>query len=186
MPVYFYKCLVVGVAGGALLERLPKPALVRRLSSPALLSLVVVAFWALLSAHTGPDRLRTFVHPRMRQWTAGREWRTQSVYGVDFGAFGLYTGARVFDGPGLVYPPSLDKYHCDPQQILRGEQPDWALMTYTREQMRVILSPEFAAVYRPVVRFSEHGDTSLVFPPVDQIPTVWSHDFVLFQRNTAR
>ena len=103
---------------------------------------------------------------------------------MDFGAFGYYTGARILDEAGLVYPLALDVYKSDLKAMLLAERPEWAFVTNYMDNPRLMRTPELAELYEPVWRASVQGDTILDFP-IEQVPRRWTHDFTLYRSKVA-
>jgi hypothetical protein len=177
-PVFFIKTVITGVGVACY-----APRWVERLR-PAMLLGGVLAAWIALGVYAGPDRIERTIHRPMRQWAAGRDLSQQTAYGMDFGAFGYYTNVRMLDEPGLVYPAAISRYHTDPEALLLGEKPDWALVTCYGANMRMMQQGVLRELYEPVKRFAETGATELV-PDADRVSAEWSHDFLLYRRRTA-
>ena len=181
VPLWFFKTVVTGVALEAWLEKAGLRDKAAHWLRPGALLGVVVVGWGMLAVLLGPDRMEHNVYSKMRAWAAGTSFAGQSAYGMDFGAFGYYTGMRILDEPGLVYPEAITKYDSDLKRMLLGEQPEWALVTRYQQNIAVMRSPELEAAYAAVWRVSMDGDTTLDFPLYD-VPEEWHADFVLYKR----
>ncbi len=185
VPVWFFKALVAGFAMQIIIERYPFLFnRVRALLQPLALLAIVVVSWTGLAIIRGPDRIEANIHSKLRAWAAQRDIRGQTAYGMDFGAFGYYTGARILDEAGLVYPLALDVYKSDLKAMLLAERPEWAFVTNYMDNPRLMRTPELAELYEPVWRASVQGDTILDFP-IEQVPRRWTHDFTLYRSKVA-
>lgn len=181
IPVFFAKALLTGIGAA---EYFKSTALSRMLN-PLLLLGVTVLLWSGLAMAVGPDRMEKNVYSRIRRWSAeqdfGQNGAHPKAYGMDFGAFGFYTGLPVIDEPGLVYPPSLSRYHTDPVAMLLGEQPEWAFVTCYDGNIAMMRSGELARMYAPLIRFSIDGDTT-ISPDLKDVSPIWKPDFILYRK----
>ncbi len=149
VPLWFFKTVVTGVALDAWLEKADIAGKAARLLRPAAMALVVALGWCSLAFAVGPDRMERNVYSKICAWAAGQDFSGQSAYGMDFGAFGYYTGLRMLDEPGLVYPEAITKYDSDLKRMLLGEQPAWAFVTRYQQNIAVMRSPELVAELSP-------------------------------------
>jgi arabinofuranosyltransferase len=182
VPVWFWKVLVTSVAGGELLARWKGLSSTGRqnLLTYGATALIVIS-WILLAVTIERDRMETNVYSRILQWSAGKDFRSQRAYAMDFGAFGYYTGMKILDEPGLVWPAALTTYRNDLHAILLGEKPEWAYVTCYDRNLDVMRAPDVAQCYVPVWRVSMSGDTTLN-PESFRVSKTWTADFILFKR----
>ena len=184
VPLWFFKAVVTGVALDAWIDKAGLNAWAKRSLQPMPLALVVIIGWTSLVFVLGPDRMERNMYSKIRAWADGQDFAGQTAYGMDFGAFGFYTGLRILDEPGLVYPAAITKYQSDLKRILLGERPDWAFVTRYQQNIAIMRSPELVESYAPVWRVSLAGDTALDFP-LYGVPETWHDDFVLYKRIAA-
>jgi len=180
-PVWFWKALVTGVFVAAMFEKYSSLAWLKRFANPAMLCVITIFGWAMLAIVLGPSMITHNVHEKIRDWAASRDFTGKTSYGMDFGAVGYYTGMRVIDEPGLVWPDAITKYSSDLRKILLGEKPEYAFVTNYLDNVSVMNSDQISKLYQPVARFADSGDTTLAIP-LDKVSQKWLHDFTAYER----
>lgn len=180
-PVWFWKALVTGVFVTSMFEKYASLVWLKRLANPAMLCVITIFGWMMLAIVLGPSKITHNVHEKIRDWAVSKDFTGKTTYGMDFGAIGYYTGMRVIDEPGLVWPDAITKYSSDLRRILLGERPEYAFVTNYLDNVNNMNSEEIAKLYRPVARFADSGDTTLEIP-LDEVSQVWLHDFTAYER----
>jgi hypothetical protein len=181
VPVFFAKVVLSGIGITHWAESHGFARRSARLWHPLTLMGIVLVCWCVLAVAVGADNMERNVYAKIRAWSATQDLGGQRAYGMDFGAFGYYTRLTVLDEPGLVYPPSLNRYHANPQAILLGEKPEWAFVTCYDHNLEMMRSAELSRLYEPVVRFSVSGDTTTT-PDLKDVSPIWKPDFLLYKR----
>jgi hypothetical protein len=187
VPVWFWKVVVVGTGLGIVASRVAKTrqsevALLRLLPTLALtLTAATIVVWSAFALFFGRDRLEAHVYSKIRDWAAGQDFSNQRAYGMDFGAFGYYTGMTILDEPGLVWPPAITRYHSRLDSILIHEKPNYAFVTATQDNIAVMRAEPFVTTYTPLWRASMYGDTSRS-APLESFVSDWAADFILYRR----
>ncbi len=192
---YFYLPLaswVVCVAAGteALLERLglaarAQRALARPLVVGGLAALVVAA--GAVAIGRRPDAVTPNVYEAMAAWAEEDRpaERGASVYASDIGAIAFFSGARVLDAEGLVWPAALA--YEDKLGAVREHRPEYVLLVANHARLGAFLAdPELTAAYALHRRFDARGRTELAFD-AETLPRGWVQDYALYRlRESSR
>ncbi|MBL0062172.1 MAG: hypothetical protein IPP40_12000 [bacterium] len=139
-PVWFWKALVTGVFICAVFEKSERIAWIRKFTVPAVLCGFTMIGWTALAVALGPSDVSHNIQSKIAGWAKSRDFSGKTTYGMDFGVFGYYTGMRVIDEPGLVWPDAITKYAS--HEILLGERPEYAFVNFGQWT-------ELARLYRP-------------------------------------
>jgi hypothetical protein len=143
-------------------------------------SAAIIVVWIGFMFVYGKDRMETRVYSKVRTWAAEKTFSGMRAYGMDFGAFGFYTGMTVLDEPGLVWPRA-SLYQHDLKTILLAEQPEYAYVTANRDNVEAMRSASLSSLYAPLWRASFYGQTD-TSAPIESFVTDWAPDFILFER----
>jgi hypothetical protein len=131
----------------------------------------------------GPSDVTNNVYTPLREWAAVHPMRGASIAGLDYGALGYYTEAKIYDFAGLVTP---DRFSFGSNaELVEHYKPDYLYLTRIQLYTAIVTDSAAGRSYRPVVRFSTSRDTSLSLDPAS-VGTEWKHDFVLYKRMTDR
>ncbi|MBI5058635.1 hypothetical protein HZB60_02500 [candidate division KSB1 bacterium] len=199
VPIWFYKVVVTAVAAGVWVDAIRKPGAdvtppcppvnrgesngrplpgTERIAIGA--AVFIVTAWVGFAAAFGRDRMESNVYSKIREWVAGKSFTGMRAYGMDFGAFGYYTGLQILDEPGLVWPQAMT-FRNDLQTILLAERPEYAFVTANQDNLRAMRGGMIAELYEPLWRASMNGKTD-VLAPIESFVTDWAPDFYLFAR----
>jgi hypothetical protein len=163
--------------------RIPHATLVRRSTvAGCCLCVGVVAAFPLVRA----DKVTPLVYERFETWAteAHIAERKATISASDIGAIGWYTNAMIYDAEGLVWPEALKlPRHVDQ---VRKYLPDYVVLVVRRSRLKPfrIDSPELAARYRPIRRFSEVNKSGLdkLNPDIGELPDWWEQDYIIYER----
>ncbi|MFZ5432779.1 MAG: hypothetical protein ACOZB3_03295 [Calditrichota bacterium] len=179
VPFWFWKILITAILFEVILQKLPQLEK-RSKKIPIVTAPLIVAVWITFILAYGPDRMTANIYHRIRDFAKEHDFSGQTAYGMDFGAFGYYTGLTIRDEPGLVWPAGRETYRSDMKDILLHEQPDWAWVTVCCDNARVMHTAPLDTLYKPLWRASYFGDTTLALSLHTGL--LWTPDFVLYQR----
>lgn len=181
VPLWFGKALIVAIGMGSL-------ARVQALFSERMLRSMAFGFvaatcliWVVFAWTFGRDRMETHVYSKLRTWAAGNKFDGQRAYGMDFGAFGYFTGLKIIDEPGLVWPPAITRYGSRMDSLLWNERPEYAFVTATQTNVTAMRTEPLASLYTPLWRVAMDGSTDQA-APISGFVTDWAADFILFRR----
>ena len=187
---YFYPPLVAWTAGlgiGAswLYERLvawrPRLALDPLRTDVASLVAVLAVASVALYTRLHPDRVTPEVYRPLAQWAEAARLGPRGVHIVasDIGALGYYSGARILDTEGLIWPEA----HAlgSQTEAIRATEPEYVVMVASRLRMRRFHQDPVAKEYRPILRFNTSGERELE-PDVEALPIWWEQDYIVYER----
>jgi hypothetical protein len=119
-----------------------------------------------------------YVFPKMRMYGESKTFKDSIIHTGDVGAPAYYMDAHVLDMFGLTWPPALHIPMDSQVQILR---PKYHLALLSRGSVDRIQNHDALRGYRPIIRFSPVGDTSLTLL---QPSSYWPlrHDYLLYER----
>ncbi len=125
------------------------------------------------------------VYAAMAQWCEEQRTseRQPSICASDIGAIGWFSGARILDSEGLVWPAARE--HARQVDVIRAYRPDYALVVVNRARMLPFLDDGISAEYEPVARFSGYGltrDDVDLHPSRELLVEGWVPDYILFRR----
>jgi hypothetical protein len=121
----------------------------------------------------------------MAQWCEEQRTseRQPSICASDIGAIGWFSGARILDSEGLVWPAARE--HARQVDVIRAYRPDYALVVVNRARMLPFLDDPISGDYEPVARFSGYGltrDDVDLHPSRELLVEGWVPDYILFRR----
>lgn len=185
---YFYVpllgwCIALGLGVEALYDFIARarPALARWRKGAsvtvALAALAVAFAWS--SAVT--DRVTPLVYERMRERVRGAHDRDVTICASDIGAIGWFSGARILDSEGLVWPEG--RRFERQVDVVREHLPDYVLLVANQARTPPFFEDPIAASYEPIARFNATGADELR-PTRDQLPDGWAQDYILLRRRS--
>jgi hypothetical protein len=189
---YFYVpllawCLALGEGAEAALSVVCRgAALPRRWLTPVGIGLGFLAVTG--SAVLGrvvPAPASDGVYSAMAQWwNEPQAAEAQpSICASDIGAVGWFSGARILDSEGLVWPAARE--HARQVDVVRAYRPDGVLVVVNRARMLPFLDDPISGDYEPVARFSTYGltrDEVDLHPAREALVDGWVPDYILFLR----
>jgi hypothetical protein len=132
--------------------------------------------------YLGPSPVRSGIYAAMRGWACKSVPLNASILAHDIGAIGYYSGARILDSAGLVWPVAVN---TDQMTLIRENRPDYVLLTAVRSNVEAMQSDaDLRPCYTPVARFNATDDKSL-WPTSDSLPSTWRQDYILYARKNT-
>jgi hypothetical protein len=130
--------------------------------------------------YTGPSPVQANVADPMAAYAAAHMTEDTTVLAIDIGMIGYFSGARIYDAAGLVWPRALayDSW----TDIAAVKTPDYILLTTHRKRIGELHASGLSAQYTAVTRFSRSAKTSLSLDPA-AFPPRWTQDYLLLRRN---
>lgn len=130
--------------------------------------------------YRGPSPVRRDIYRPMAAWARAQDTGEVSILAYDIGAIGYYTGARILDAAGLVWPEAVHERSIP--RLLEEHQPDYALVTAVASNVAALRDDPFAAShYVPIRRFNTLGEADLT-PSARSLPVHWRQDYLLYAR----
>lgn len=143
----------------------------------ALVAVLVVAGYT----RVWPDEVTPQVYSPLEAWCKAERLaeRDVAIAASDIGAIGFFSGARILDSEGLVWPGAKE---FDGQvDIVSRLRPEYVFLVANRERVEAFLETEAAAHYRPVRRFNKVEDYELE-PVAELLPRGWVQDYLVYER----
>lgn len=182
-PVAYASMLLAACGGSDLLERW---ATLRRAGTArwamAGACILAVLPWVGIAARQGTSPVTRNVFVPLEQWCRTHTGPGVSIMAYDVGAVGYYSGSRIYDLAGLVWPEGLTRTG---EEVMRRYAPDYLYLNATLATARLAEAPAFRSQYRPIRRFSKNGDQSLELKVADAT-SEWAQDYILYQRLRPR
>lgn len=187
---YFYAprvawCVTFALGTDALLEFLGRATPRLRVDhmrawAPSLLSCVTVAA-VLVNTRLHPERVTPCVYEKMGEWaeSAGLREGSRTIVASDIGAVGYFTGARILDSEGLVWPEARQLVKL--VDVVRKHRPDYVILVATQFRVKPFVADPISQDYRPIRRFNTTDDADLR-PDPEQLPRWWEQDYIVYER----
>jgi hypothetical protein len=184
-PIQYVQIIFAAIGMANLLGRLGvfRQEIGERVTPPrwwgAVTATLIVGFWALLMAKTGPSGATRYVYRPLEKWSQQTDLKGKTVLAEDIGAVGYFTGAFIYDTAALVWPDALKFENIE--AMIRKHKPDYLFLNADRESIEMMLRVRKDLAYKPIKRFSITNDTGLKLQP-NLYPEVWKQDYMLFER----
>jgi hypothetical protein len=149
-----------------------------RLMHVALLLLPVLAWIATLSI-SGASRVTENVYTPLKRWCAEHNLQGKAILAGDIGVVGYYSGGRIYDLAGLVWPEGLR--YAAPDSAVVARAPDYLFLNANKAYLAMMSDPRIASRYVPVARFSRDGRVDNDIRSED-LGEVWVQDYLLYER----
>jgi hypothetical protein len=128
------------------------------------------------------ERVTTLVYGEVARWAQSERVaeRGARILASDIGAVAFFSGARVLDSEGLVWPQALE--YPDKLAIIREHRPEYVFLVANRERIAPFRGDaELRALYHPIHRFNATERHELE-PDIEQLPSGWVQDYLLYAR----
>jgi hypothetical protein len=145
-------------------------------SATAIMAVMVVAAWALLSFALGPDRITRNIYRPVAEFCRD-VGASDSVLASDIGIIGYRCPVTVIDAAGLVSPSSLG--YASEFDLIRDRKPRFLFLTASADLQDQTRPDWFAAAYRPVARFAADGDVDPAH--LKNRGHDWSQEYIAYQ-----
>jgi len=183
---YFYVpqsawCLTLGLGTEAALATMG--GLAAKLDRPrtVLVSVLVLTVVSFVGSRQLPDLVTRNVYRPLEAWIKEVRLSEQRarIEASDIGAIAFYSGARVLDSEGLVWPQALE--YGGQMNLIEAERPEYVFMVAARETVQRFRDSFVFAEYTAVARFNVQQDGELE-PDVADLPIGWAQDYIIFAR----
>lgn len=181
-PVHYVVFLLGAVGAASLMGRLgPRFGWLTGKRLVVVGGVAGIGIWMGLLVFYGPSGVTRFVYAPLEEWCRAHVPADATILASDIGAIGYFSGARIYDANGLVWPAALS-YRSLGEMIV-ARRPDYLFLGVN---LTGIARPgtEIGTLYEPVRRFSRENETDLRVDAKD-LPSEWVQDYVLFRRVSA-
>ena len=132
-----------------------------------------------------PDRVSLAVYAPMQAWIReeGLDRSDATVIASDIGALGYFSGARILDSEGLVWPEA--RRYARQVEVIKSYRPDYVMLVVNRSRIPPFRSDPIYEEYEPLRRFTLTYDSNLE-PQDAALPTWWEQDYIVYRRRDFR
>jgi hypothetical protein len=138
-------------------------------------SVLTIAVWSVIAWKSGPSKVRTNIYDRLAVWGESHQLDTTSIMASDIGAVGYYTGARIYDLDGLVWPSDARK---NPEGVVRDFKPTYLFLVRSKSNYELSMSRTVLESYHQTMTFSQDSNEL----PLSKAPEEWNQNYILFER----
>jgi hypothetical protein len=138
-------------------------------------SIMTIAVWSFVAWKSGPSKVRTNIYDHLATWGQAHPLDSMSIMAHDIGAVGYYTGAKIYDLDGLVWPSEARK---NPEGVVSTFKPTYLFLTRTKDSYELSRSPAVQESYILTMTFAQDS----LEVPLAKAPEEWNQNYVLFER----